>query len=174
MLSEPMTLYKLMILYLLKQVNVALSENMISEFFLSREYTGYFTLRQALSELGESGLIQLHSTRNASRYSVTEEGVQTLSFFGKRLSPEILADIDRFLRENRFQIRNELSVHADYYPAGQTGYRVHCEVTEGKNSLFSVELTAPEEAQAIEMCRRFSLCSGELYRLLLKELLQAD
>ena len=29
MLSEPMTLYKLMILYLLKQVNVALSENMI-------------------------------------------------------------------------------------------------------------------------------------------------
>ena len=174
MLSEPMTLYKLMILYLLKQVNVALSENMISEFFLSREYTGYFTLKQALSELGESGLIQLHSTRNASRYSVTEEGVQTLSFFGKRLSPEILADIDRFLRENRFQIRNELSVHADYYPAGQTGYRVHCEVTEGKNSLFSVELTAPEEAQALEMCRRFSLRSGEVYRLLLKELLQAD
>ena len=98
----------------------------------------------------------------------------TLSFFGKRLSPEILADIDRFLRENRFQIRNELSVHADYYPAGQTGYRVHCEVTEGKNSLFSVELTAPEEAQAIEMCRRFSFRSGEVYRLLLKELLQAD
>ena len=174
MLPEPMTLYKLMILYLLKQVNVALSENMISEFFLSREYTNYFTLKQALSELSEAGLIQLHRARNASRYSVTHEGVQALSFFGKRLSPEILSDIDRFLKEKRFQIRNELSIHADYYPTAQADYRVRCEVTEGKSSLFSLELTAPEEAQAIEMCRRFSLCSAKIYRLLLQELLRGD
>ena len=54
MLSEPMTLYKLMILYLLKQVNTALAEHRITEFFLSREYTSYFTLRQALAELCEA------------------------------------------------------------------------------------------------------------------------
>lgn len=171
MLSEPMILYKLTISYLLKRVNVVLNENMISEPFLSREYTGYFTLKQALSEFGESGLTQLYRTRNASCYSVTGEGVQTLSLFGEHLSPEILVDIDRFLRENRLQIRDELSIHAGYYPAGQTGYCMHYKVTEGKGSLFSAEFIALEGAQAIEMCRRFSPCSGEVYRLPLEELL---
>ena len=34
MLSEPMTLYKLMILYMLRQVNFPLTEDRLSEFFL--------------------------------------------------------------------------------------------------------------------------------------------
>ena len=56
MLSEPMTLYKLMNLYMLKQVNFPLTYAQISDFFLSREYTDYFTLQQALTELLEAGL----------------------------------------------------------------------------------------------------------------------
>jgi len=86
MLSEPMTLYKLMILYLLKQVNTALAEHRITEFFLSREYTSYFTLRQALAELCEAGLVLANSTAYGSRYTASPEGLETLSFFGKRLS----------------------------------------------------------------------------------------
>ena len=37
MLSEPMTLYKLMNLYMLKQVNFPLTYAQISDFFLSRD-----------------------------------------------------------------------------------------------------------------------------------------
>ena len=79
MLSEPMTLYKLMILYLLKQVNTALAEHRITEFFLSREYTSYFTLRQALAELCEAGLVLANSTAYGSRYTASPEGLETLS-----------------------------------------------------------------------------------------------
>ena len=42
MLSEPMTLYKLMILYMLKQVNFPLTSAQLSNFFLEHEYTTYF------------------------------------------------------------------------------------------------------------------------------------
>ncbi len=58
MLSEPMTLYKLMNLYMLKQVNFPLTNAQLSSFFLDREYTTYFTLQQALNELLEAGLIR--------------------------------------------------------------------------------------------------------------------
>ena len=51
MLSEPMTLYKLMILYMLKQVKFPLTNSNISDFFVSKEYTTYFIVQQALSEL---------------------------------------------------------------------------------------------------------------------------
>ena len=49
MLSEPMTLYKLMILYMLKQVKFPLTNSNISDFFVSKEYTTYFIVQQALT-----------------------------------------------------------------------------------------------------------------------------
>ena len=58
MLTEPMTLYKLMNLYMLKQVNFPLSNAQLTSFFTEHEYTTYFTLQQALNELEEAGLIQ--------------------------------------------------------------------------------------------------------------------
>ena len=71
MLSEPMTLYKLMNLYMLKQVNFPLTNAQLTDFFLQHEYASYFTLQQALSELQDSGLIQAESTHNTTRYVIT-------------------------------------------------------------------------------------------------------
>ena len=67
MLSEPMTLYKLMNLYMLKQVNFPLTNAQLTDFFLLHEYASYFTLQQALGELQESGLIHTESTHTSTR-----------------------------------------------------------------------------------------------------------
>ena len=57
MLTEPMTLYKLMNLYMLKQVNFPLTNAQLTNFFTEHEYTTYFTLQQALNELEDAGLV---------------------------------------------------------------------------------------------------------------------
>ena len=80
MLSDPITLYKLMILYMLDHVNFPLTNSQLTDFFLDHEYTTYFTLQQALNELKEAGLIRMESTHNSSRYEITKEGNDTLSF----------------------------------------------------------------------------------------------
>ena len=49
MLSDPITLYKLMILYMLDHVNFPLTNSQLTDFFLDHEYTTYFTLQQALN-----------------------------------------------------------------------------------------------------------------------------
>ena len=48
MLTEPMTLYKLMNLYLLKQVNFPLTNAQLTSFFTEHDYTTY---NHALSTL---------------------------------------------------------------------------------------------------------------------------
>lgn len=58
-MAEPLTLYKLIILYMLKKVDFPLTNAQISEFVLDQEYTTYFTLQQAISELVEAGLIRM-------------------------------------------------------------------------------------------------------------------
>ena len=68
MLAEPMTLYKLMNLYMLHQVNFPLTNAQLSNFFLDREYTTYFALQQALNELLDAGLVKKETMRNSSRY----------------------------------------------------------------------------------------------------------
>ena len=97
MLSEPLTLYKLMVLQMLKHVRFPLTNSQISDFFLTKEYANYFTLQQALSELQESNLIRLETVRNCSRYRITKEGEETLSFFVSQLSDGLVRDILQFL-----------------------------------------------------------------------------
>ena len=115
MLSDPITLYKLMILYMLDHVNFPLTNSQLTDFFLDHEYTTYFTLQQALNELKEAGLIRMESTHNSSRYEITKEGDDTLSFFGNNISPAIIEDIDSYLKENKFRLRNEVGVISDFY-----------------------------------------------------------
>ena len=82
MVLEPLTLYKLMVLYLLKQVKFPMTNSQISDFFLSREYTTYYTLQQAFNEMLEAHLITGEEIHHNSRYELTREGEETLGFFG--------------------------------------------------------------------------------------------
>ena len=50
-MSDTLTLYKLIILKMLAQIDSPLSNSQISEFILEKEYTNYFTLQQVLSEM---------------------------------------------------------------------------------------------------------------------------
>lgn len=57
-MATPFTVYKLIILYMLRNSSSPITNSEISEFILDREYTNYFHLQQALSELEETELIE--------------------------------------------------------------------------------------------------------------------
>ena len=56
-MATPFTVYKLIVLYMLQNTENTLTNSQISEFILDREYTNYFHLQQAISELVEAELI---------------------------------------------------------------------------------------------------------------------
>lgn len=45
-MAQPLTLYKLIVLYMLDRVDFPLSTSQISEFVLDKGYTTYFKLRR--------------------------------------------------------------------------------------------------------------------------------
>jgi len=57
-MAEPATLYKLIILHMLEHIDFPLSNAQISDFFLDREYTDYFTIQQVIHDLMDSGLVR--------------------------------------------------------------------------------------------------------------------
>ena len=171
MLNEPMTLYKLMNLYRLKQVNFPLTNAQLTNFFTEHEYTTYFTLQQALNELEDAGLIHKEPSHNSTRYEITREGEETLNFFGKNISPAIVNDMDQYLKENKFRLREEVGTSADYYKATGQDYIVHCEVREGKTVLIRLDLALPDKEQAEAMCSNWKEKSQEIYSFAMKTLL---
>lgn len=171
MLSEPMTLYKLMNLYMLKQVNFPLTNAQLSNFFLEREYATYFSLQQALNELLEAGLVKVETLHSSTRYEITREGEETLEFFGKNISPAIVKDIDEYLKENRFRMRNEVGLVSDFYKSTNQDYVVHCEVREGKSVLIGMDLSVPDKEQAEIMCGHWKDKSQEIYAYVMRSLM---
>lgn len=171
MLAEPMTLYKLMNLYMLHQVNFPLTNAQLSNFFLDREYTTYFSLQKALNELLDAGLVKKETMRNSSRYEITKEGEETLEFFGKNISPAIVSDMDEYLKQNRFRMRNEVGLISDFYKSTNQDYIVHCEVREGKAVLVNLDISVPDKEQAEIMCNHWKDRSQEIYAYVMKSLM---
>ncbi len=171
MITEPLTLYKLMILYLLKSVNYPLTNNQLSSFFLDYEYTTYFTLQQVISELVESNLINANATKNATRYNITKEGSDTLSFFQADISSGAIEDMDKFLRQNKIRLRAESSNYTDYNETDDGNFIVHAEVREENNLLFSIDLNVPDKESAELMCSRWAERNQKIYAEIIKQLL---
>lgn len=171
MLTEPMTLYKLMNLYMLKQVNFPLTNAQLTSFFTEHEYTTYFTLQQALNELEEAGLVRREASHSSTHYTITKEGEETLNFFGKNISPAIRSDMDQYLKANKFRLREEVGTTSDYYKGTNQDYIVRCEVRENKTTLIRLELSVPDKEQAETMCSNWKTKSQDIYSSIMRSLL---
>ena len=137
---------------MLNQVDFPLTNSQISEFILDEGYTTYFKLQQALSELLESGFIREESTHHRTFYHLTEEGAETIHYFTNDISPAIQHDIDDFLKEKHYELKNEMSVKADYFENSNMEYSVRCQVIEQGLPLIDLTVTAPTETESGDLC----------------------
>ncbi len=172
MALEPLTLYKFMTLYMLNKVNFPLTNNQISGFFLDREYTTYFMFQQVVSELIESKLISSETIRNTSYYKITDDGRETIALFSNKIPVAIIDDMDIFLIDNKYELRNEVGVISDYYKSTNQDYIVRLRINEGNNALIDMDVSVPSEDVALIMCNNWRGASQEVYGFIMKRLMK--
>lgn len=170
-MAEALKLYKLIILYMLDKVDFPLTNSQISEFILNEGYTNYFTLQQALSELTDSGFIHEEATHSRTFYHLTEEGEQTITFFKNDISPAIQEDIHTFLKNKKYELKNEVAVKADYYQNSNHEYAVRCQVIEHEAPLIDLTITVPTETEAETISNNWAKKSQQIYAMIMTQLL---
>ena len=170
-MSEAFTLYKLIVLYMLDKVDFPLTNGQISEFVLDKEYTSYFTLQQAISEMVEAGFIREESTHNRTLYHLTEEGSSTIQYFKTNISTTIRQEIDAFLEEKSYELKSEVGVRADFYPTSNGDYHVRCQIFEGEAPLIDLTLSVPTKDEAITMANKWTKRHQEIYAQIMMSLL---
>ena len=160
-MAEAFKLYKLIILYMLDKVDFPLTNSQISEFILNEGYTTYFKLQQALSE----------PTHTRTFYHLTEEGEETIHYFKNDISPAIQEDINSFLSNKQYELKNEVAIKADYYRNPNMEYCVRCQILERDAPLIDLTLTVPTESEAMAIAANWTQKNEKIYANLMAELL---
>lgn len=156
---------------MLKKVDFPLTTSQISEFILEKGYTSYFKLQETLSEMEKSALIEAEATHNRTLYHLTTLGKETIQFFQDNISPAIQKDIDDFLAEKEYDLKEESSVKSDYYMNINHEYEVRCQIIENGFSLIDLKISVPTEKEAAAISDRWTSQGQEIYHLLLTKLL---
>ena len=171
MSSQYLTLYKMIVLYMLKRCDVPLSKSQIYDFILEKEYTTFLTLQEVFSELAISELVKEKTVANRTFLEITPEGDETLSFFGNRINPAIKVEIDDFLKNNSMRLRNEASIQGDYRKTAENEYTVHLVAKENGQTLIDINLPVPTEEIAQNICDRWQERNADIYQYLIEKLM---
>ena len=169
-MSDPLTLYKLIVLYMLNRVSFPLTAAQISDFILTREYTNFLTLQQVIRELTDTGLVDARTVRNRTQLLLTKDGKQTLDFFSQQISASIRQEIDEYLKENEIELRNEVSILAYYYKSTSGEYEAHLKAKEGNVTLVDLIISVPVEETAAAICDNWQKKNQEIYQYLIEQL----
>lgn len=155
---------------MLDRVTFPLTKAQVSDFILEKEYTNFLTLQQAAAELIDADLVIAESSRNRTYLKITEDGSETLSFFGNRINSSIKQEIDSFLREHELEMRNESSILSDYYKSTSGEYEAHLQAKEKGVTVIEVTLSVPDEDTASAICANWQKKNQDIYQYLIRQL----
>ncbi|MCR5687268.1 MAG: DUF4364 family protein [Lachnospiraceae bacterium] len=170
-MTEPQTLIKLIVLYMLDKVDFPITKAQIYDFILEKEYSNYFALTQATFELTEDGFIESSSTHSSTFLKLTDKGRDTLTFFQNRISEGIRNDINGFYEEHRLEITNRMSVITNYYRTASGDYVADLTAREKSSDLINIKINMPTEDSARAMCEHWRDKSSDIYSFILENLL---
>lgn len=170
MSDNRLTLYKLIILFMLDRVDFPLTTSQLSQFILDKGYTDYFTVQQAINELEEDGFIRSELIRNTTQFHLNPDGKEALDLFDNQLSPAIKEDINAYFAAEKINLRNEVEIVAKCYPAKRDEYTVQCTILERNETLLDIKLNVPSLEQANLICDSWQEKSNVVYEYLIKEL----
>lgn len=173
MQTDTFMLYKLMILYILSRVNFPLTNAQLTAFILEKEYTNYFNIQRAISELIDDAFISVKIIRNSSLYRITESGKETLLFFDNLISSGIKEDIENYLAQNKYELQEEVSTPADYYQVKKGEFAARLRVIERESHIIDLTLTVTTEEEAARVCSNWKEKSSEAYAYLMSLLLDS-
>ena len=170
-MTEPHTLTKLIVLYMLDKVDFPVTKAQIYDFILEKEYANYFTLTQATFELIEDGYIESSRTHSSTLLSLTDKGRDTLTFFPNRISEGIKNDINTYYEQHRVEITNRMSVMTNYYRTSAGDYVADLFAREKSADLINIKINMPTEESARSVCDNWRDHSSDIYSFILENLL---
>lgn len=155
---------KLLILYMLKKINIQLSELQILRIVTDNGWLNYFDLKECMFELIEGGLVEQRETPNGTFFAITELGQTTVFYLEKELLESQRKSIDAYCAANRDDLRLETELAADYIKIDEGEYRVMLKVLENQQPVFELNLVTYSKNSAEAFIRKWKDVAPAIYK----------
>lgn len=170
--GETLAESKVLILYILKNINKAITNNALYKIILSVIDMNYFYYQQFLLDLIKNDFILTYEQEEQNLYLITDKGVKTLELTEDILPGILKLQVDTNLKHALENVNEEESIVAEYTPINENYYNVTCKIMENNECLFEVKTFAGSREQAKQIVENWKRHAGTMYPKLLEILTQ--
>lgn len=154
---------KLIALFIIDNFKMPVPNSFIVDTLALEPFVNYFDLRQQMGELEEEELVTYYIENNDRFYSLTQKGTQALEFFSLRIPKTVRERLLRTIKIKIKDLKNALSIKADYEKVNDIEYNVSLGISEGNYDMFNVSISVSDELMAKKMCAAFKNNPQSLY-----------
>lgn len=154
---------KLITLFIIDSFKIPVPNSYIVDVLALEPFINYFDLQQQIGELEEDGFVAYYIEDNARFYTLAEKGAQALEFFSQKIPKTVRERLLRIIKIKLKDLRNALSIKADYKKVNDIEYSVSLGISEGNFDMFNVSISVSDELMAKKMCAAFKNDPQTLY-----------
>ena len=165
---------KVLILYILNQVEDGLNENALFKIITSINNINYFFFKQVLTDLLDTKLVGLYTKDNndGTVIKITSEGKNALSLTKDLLPGIIKLKADNILKEALLSIAEESSIIAEYFPKKENDFTIKCKIIENNETIFEVSTFAGSRENAKKIVNNWNKNANTIFPKILDLLLE--
>ena len=163
--------FKMMVLYMLGRVDFDLTATQIGEFMVLGDYISFFAFQTLLYDMEKDGMVSSTKADHNTYYHLEDAGRQALEFFGSNLQNDIREEIDEYVSDNKWEMRESSSIRTDYTVNTNGEYAVRLQAIENNLPLIDLTITVPDEETALHVCSNWHERNSDIYGYIMEHLL---
>lgn len=161
--NETLAENKVLILYILDQVNKPISNDNLYKLVLSSTEMNYFYFQQFLLDLINTKFVLSYQKESQTIYELSELGKSTLDLTLDILPGIMKLKVDTNLKNTLESVEEEHSVIAEYTPKNENNYIINCKIMENNETVFEVKTYAYSREQAKEIVDNWKAHADKAY-----------
>ncbi|MDE6758453.1 MAG: DUF4364 family protein [Clostridia bacterium] len=169
---EPTTLNKLILLYALDKMEVALQEGVILDMVTENNWLSYMDCKVALTDLIKNNMITNVATKGCNpRYAITSDSREGLKHYFVEIPSSLRENIAEVIKLNKIKYRKKQDYFSDYYKNTDGTYTVVLKIESTNTPLMDLKLVVQNRNKAKWLFKNWSEKASTLYEFILENLI---
>ena len=169
---EPTTLNKLILLYALDKMEVALQESVILDMVTENNWLNYMDCKVALTDLIKNNMITNVATKGCNpRYAITSDSREGLKHYFVEIPSSLRENIAEIIKLNKIKYRKKQDYFSDYYKNTDGTYTVVLKIESTNTPLMDLKLVFQNRNKAKWLFKNWSEKASTLYEFILENLI---
>ena len=168
------TLIKLILLYAMDKMDVALEEDVLTDLCTSdHDWMNYMDCKDALAALEDVSFVQKKTVQNKITYSITPDGRMCLANFYTRIPISLREEINTSVKNDRMKYRRRQEYVSDYFRNSDQTYTVVLRILKpgGEGALVELRMIVESRETADFIYKNWQNRAGSVYSALCDNLL---